>query len=91
MGVKAARRAVVWASQGQYLVIIINLANTIVMARLVKPPDFGTAAIGTAMFAIAEAIRSLSGTTYLIQDRRSWGQRCCFHSRFCRTIRCPWR
>jgi O-antigen/teichoic acid export membrane protein len=39
------------------------------MARLVKPGDFGAAAIGTAIFAIAEAIRSLSGTTYLIQHR----------------------
>ena len=65
----AVRRAFVWASLGQYLVISINLANTIVMARLVKPSDFGAAAIGTAIFAIAEAIRSLSGTTYLIQHR----------------------
>lgn len=65
----AVRRAFMWASLGQYLVIIINLANTIVMARLVKPGDFGAAAIGTAIFAIFEAIRSLSGTTYLIQHR----------------------
>ena len=65
----AVRRAFVWASLGQYVVMGINLANTMVMARLVTPGDFGTAAIGTAIFGIAEAIRSLSGSTYLIQHR----------------------
>lgn len=62
------RRAVVWASVGQYLIISINFSATLVLARLLTPAEFGVSALGGAILGIAEAVRELAGGTFLIRE-----------------------
>ena len=61
------RHAFLWASFGRYSVMVVNLAATLVMARLLTPAEYGVSIMGTAVLAIAEAVRTLSGGAYLIQ------------------------
>jgi len=63
------RRAFLWASAGRYIVMAVNLVTTVIMARLLAPGEYGVSALGTAVFAIAEAIRALGGGAYLIQQK----------------------
>ena len=63
------RRAIVWASAGQYLVIAINFACLLVLARLLTPAEYGVSLLGGAILAIAEAIRELAGGAYLVRER----------------------
>jgi O-antigen/teichoic acid export membrane protein len=61
------RRAFLWASLGRYVVMAINLAATLILARLLTPADYGVSVLGGAVLAVAEAIRGLGGGTYLVQ------------------------
>jgi O-antigen/teichoic acid export membrane protein len=61
------RRAFLWASLGRYLVMAVNLAATLILARLLAPQEYGITVLGGAVFAIAEALRGLGGGAYLIQ------------------------
>jgi O-antigen/teichoic acid export membrane protein len=61
------RRAFLWASFGRYLVMAINLAATLILARLLAPAEYGVTVLGGAVFALAEALRALGGGAYLIQ------------------------
>ena len=63
------RRAFVLASLGRYLMMAINLAATPIMARLLAPADYGVAALGGSVLAVAEAIRAIGGGAYLVQQR----------------------
>lgn len=62
------RRAIVWASAGQYLNIVINFTATLLLARLLTPAEFGVSALGGAIIGIAEAVRELAGGTFLIRE-----------------------
>jgi O-antigen/teichoic acid export membrane protein len=66
---KGVRRAFVLASLGRYLTMAINLAATLIMARLLAPADYGVAVLGGAVLAVAEAIRALGGGAYLVQQK----------------------
>ena len=66
---KGIRRAFVWASVGQYVVVPINLVSTVIIARLIDPSEFGISVMGTAIFGIAAAVRELGSGAYLIQKR----------------------
>ncbi|WFU79154.1 oligosaccharide flippase family protein [Bradyrhizobium sp. CIAT3101] len=48
--------------------MLINLAVAIIVARLIGPAAFGVSVLGSSTFAIAEALRELSGGAYLIQQ-----------------------
>jgi O-antigen/teichoic acid export membrane protein len=61
------RRAFLWASFGRYLVMAINLAATLILARLLLPAEYGVTVLGGAVLALAEALRALGGGAYLIQ------------------------
>lgn len=63
------RRAFMWASASRYVVMAVNLVSTVIMARLLTPKEYGVAALGAAVFGIAEAIRALGGGAYLIQRK----------------------
>src|SRR5438128_2216734 len=63
------RRAIVWASAGQYLVIAFNFAGLLVMARLLAPAEYGVAVLGGAILAGAEAIREVAGGSFLVRER----------------------
>nr|QDP23808.1 oligosaccharide flippase family protein [Bradyrhizobium cosmicum] len=63
------RGAFLWASFGRYLVMSINLAVAIVVARLIGPAAFGVSVLGSSVFVIAEAFREFGGGAYLIQQK----------------------
>jgi O-antigen/teichoic acid export membrane protein len=63
------RRALLFASGGRYLVMAVNLASVTVLARLLTPSEFGISVLGTSLLAIAEAIRELGSTAYLVQQK----------------------
>jgi O-antigen/teichoic acid export membrane protein len=65
----SVRRALVWASTSKFLVALVNLSTTAVMARLLTPREFGIAVIGMTVYTIAEAARELGGGAYLIQNQ----------------------
>src|SRR5277367_4707112 len=63
------RRAFLWASFGRYLVTAINLVSTLIISRLLAPGEYGISVLGSAVFAVAEAIRAIGGGAYLIQQK----------------------
>ena len=61
------RRAFLWVSLGRYVVMAINLAATLILARLLPPAEYGVAVLSGAVFVLADALRALGGGAYLIQ------------------------
>ena len=45
----------------------INLAATLILARLLAPAEYGVAVLGGAVFVLADALRALGGGAYLMQ------------------------
>jgi O-antigen/teichoic acid export membrane protein len=63
------RRALLFASGGRYLVMGVNLVSATVLARLLTPSEFGISVLGTSLLGVAEAIRELGSTAYLVQQK----------------------
>jgi O-antigen/teichoic acid export membrane protein len=63
------RRALLWASASKYVLTVVNLLTTAVVARLLTPEEFGVSVLGMAVFGMAEALRELGGGNYLIQRK----------------------
>jgi O-antigen/teichoic acid export membrane protein len=63
------RRAIMWASAGQYLVIAINVISVVLLARLVTPAEYGVSLLGGAVLSVAEAIREIAGSAYLVREQ----------------------
>ena len=63
------RHAIVWASAGNYLTIAISFASVLVMARLLTPAEFGVVPLAAGIMSIAEAIREVAGTAYLVREQ----------------------
>ncbi|MGE0766453.1 MAG: oligosaccharide flippase family protein [Hyphomicrobiaceae bacterium] len=62
------RRAIVWASAGQYVGMAISLASVFVLARLLTPAEYGVVVLASSINSIAEAIREVAGTGYLVRE-----------------------
>ncbi len=69
-----------WASVGRYTVMLLNLAATLILARLLAPAEYGVAVLGGSILAVAEALRAVGGGAYLIQKQElsSDNIRACF-------------
>jgi O-antigen/teichoic acid export membrane protein len=52
------------------LVLAINLAATLIIARLLTPAEYGVSVLGSSVYAITDALRELGGGAYLIQQRQ---------------------
>jgi O-antigen/teichoic acid export membrane protein len=65
---KDLRRALLFATGGRYVVMGTGLISTIIIARLLTPSAFGISVLGTAVLAIAEALRELGSIAYLVQQ-----------------------
>lgn len=63
------RRAFVFASLEKYVVLFVTFATTIVVARLLGPAEFGVSVLGSSVWAIAEAVRDVGVSTYLVQQQ----------------------
>ncbi len=62
------RRAIIWLSAGQYLGMAISLASILLLARLLTPAEYGVVLLGSSIISIAEAIREVAGTGYLVRE-----------------------
>ena len=64
-----ARRSVAFASLGRYTSVVAGLVATVVVARLMRPGEFGVSVIGSAALGLAQAVRELGSVQYLVQER----------------------
>jgi O-antigen/teichoic acid export membrane protein len=63
------RRALLLATADRYIAMAINMAVVVILARLLNPAEYGLSVLGSAMLAIADAIRDFGGTSYLVQQK----------------------
>ena len=63
------RRALLGASVSRQSVMAINLGVTLIMARPLAPGEYGASVLAGAVLGMAEAIRALGGSAYLIQKQ----------------------
>lgn len=63
------RRALLFASGGRYLVMIVNLGAATVLSRLLTPAEFGLSVLGASLLGVAEAVRELGSVAYLVQQK----------------------
>jgi O-antigen/teichoic acid export membrane protein len=68
-GMAGIRRAFLLASAERYLAMAINMAVVVILARLLTPAEYGLSVLGSALLAIAEAIRDFGGSSYLVQQK----------------------
>lgn len=66
MGTKLAKGAA-WIAAGRIVFVIFGLMNTIVLARILTPSDFGLIAIVTTIQMIIESITSMPFSMALVQ------------------------
>lgn len=57
-----------WISGGRAIVNALTFLNTIILARLLTPSDFGLVAIGTAIFLILSSVTEMSLSQALIRQ-----------------------
>jgi O-antigen/teichoic acid export membrane protein len=67
--VSNVKRALFWVAVDKYFGLAINFVLIAAISRLLSPQEIGIAAIGTAVFLIAESLRDFGVTTYVIQRR----------------------
>lgn len=65
-----ASRGVMLTLGGQWSKTLIQLASTVVLARLLEPSDFGLLAMITAIVGVADLIRDFGMTGAIIQVRK---------------------
>ena len=63
------RLAVIYSSLGRYVLMLIVLLNTILVARLLTPSEIGTFAIGSSFVMIMTEFRVLGANAYLIREK----------------------
>ena len=63
------RRAIAFSLLSQYGVIILNLATTMVVSRLLLPEEVGVYSIAAALVAIAQSLRDFGSSEYIVQEK----------------------
>jgi len=61
------RKSLIYSISQSYLVMIIQLGSSMVLARLLSPDEIGVFSVGAAVLAVAHMIRDFGVTTYIIQ------------------------
>ncbi len=76
------RRALFMAVSGRYVAIAIQLAGSLVVARLLSPTDFGLFGIAASVVAVTASLREFGISSYLVQvqplDRLALGRAVAF-------------
>jgi O-antigen/teichoic acid export membrane protein len=62
------RAAVLFASADKYVTTLLSIATTAVVARLVGPAEFGISVLGTAALGMANAVREIGTSAYIVQN-----------------------
>jgi O-antigen/teichoic acid export membrane protein len=63
------RRSLAFSFLEKYANTAINLASTLVLARLLSPAEIGVFSVGAAVVGIMHSLRDFGVTNYLIQER----------------------
>ena len=63
------RRSFLLSLADNYLAIVLQLASTVIIARLLTPAEVGVFAIATVFSALASSFRDFGMAEYLIQAR----------------------
>jgi O-antigen/teichoic acid export membrane protein len=63
------RAAVLFASADKYVTTLLSIATTAVVARLIGPAEFGISVLGTAVLGMANAVREIGTSAYIVQNR----------------------
>ena len=63
------RRSLAFSFLEKYASTAINLASTLVLARLLSPAEIGVFSVGAAVVGIMHSLRDFGVTNYLIQER----------------------
>ncbi len=63
------RRAVIYSSLGRYLLMLIGLISTMIVARLLSPSEIGTFAVASSLVMIMAEFRVLGANAYLIREK----------------------
>ncbi len=61
------RRSMLLAVSGRYVMIGLGILNTLIIARLLTPADFGVFSIAVSIVAISSSLRELGISSYLIR------------------------
>jgi len=78
-GIKARiTKGAAWLTATRALVNLISLANTLLLARLLIPADFGLVAVATTISAIVSSVTDLSLASALVQHENPQDEH--FHS-----------
>lgn len=64
-------RGTLWVFAARWLVRLIGLVSTVILARLLVPADFGLVAMATVVIGLTEVLFSLGVDTALIQNHRA--------------------
>jgi O-antigen/teichoic acid export membrane protein len=65
----SVRRNLYWAFLQEYSVFIVNFISSIIIARLLKPDDFGVYALSYTVVAILMQLRQFGMGTYIVQSK----------------------
>jgi O-antigen/teichoic acid export membrane protein len=66
--VPSIRTAVLFSSMTKFSVMLIGLASTMVVARLLSPEEIGTYAVASAIVVLVSEFRILGAAAYLIRE-----------------------
>ena len=62
------RRAFLFTATERYIVISVNFAMMVIVARLLTPEEVGYSVIGAATMAVAEIFRDFGATSFIVQQ-----------------------
>jgi O-antigen/teichoic acid export membrane protein len=62
------RRSLLFSTAERYCVTAINLALTVVLARLMSPEETGAFMVGLGVLVVSEAVRDFGMSVYLVQE-----------------------
>ena len=66
---RSLHRPLLFSVLDKYLGLVISLATTAVVARLLTPDEIGVFVVGSAVTLLAEALRDFGTSAYVIQQR----------------------
>jgi lipopolysaccharide exporter len=67
--VTTVRRSLFFALAERYLLLLLQLASFIVLARLLTPEDIGLYSVASAVIGLAQVVRDFGVGSYLIQEK----------------------
>ena len=64
----SVRKSVFYSLAQNYLLMVLQLATTMVLARILRPDEVGIFSVAAALAALASVVRDFGVAEYLIQE-----------------------